>query len=289
MKRFLIPAFLGWVTCCLCVAANAQEFTDHIKKEFTLRKSAAGSVLAVYNMSGFIRVESYSGDKVIMEIDEKMSAKTESQLERGKKEFKMVFDQTDDTVLFYILEPYDTRPNIEHKKNTWDDRELRYTTKLDIVLKVPAEMNLDVSTVMDGDVTIKDVFGKLKACNVVGSVKITNAKNTTEARTISGNVTINYLENPKEESSFYALSGSVNVTFRAGLSADMQFKTMNGQFYTDFDDAQVLPTRVIKSKEKEGDGTMYRLGNTRDVRIGSGGKIYKFETLTGSVYIKKQS
>jgi DUF4097 and DUF4098 domain-containing protein YvlB len=157
------------------------------------------------------------------------------------------------------------------------------------VLKVPASMNLNVSTVINGDVDIKNVSGTLSASNVTGSIKITNARNITNAHTISGNVTINYLENPKEESKYYTLSGSLNITYLPDLSADMEFKSMNGNFYTDFTNVEVLPVRITKTKEQEGGGTVYRLGKNRDIRIGSGGKIFKFETLTGNVYIKKQS
>jgi len=63
---------------------------------------------------------------------------------------------------------------------------------------------------------------------------------------------------------------------------------MNGQFYTDFQDTEVLPTRVVKSETKNGNGTVYKLSKNSDVRFGSGGKIFKFETLNGNIYIKKQ-
>jgi len=287
MKRFCIPLMLGWVTCCAQTTAFAQEFRDHIKKEFVLSKPAAQNVLSIYNLSGSIKVESYTGDKVIMEIDEKMTAKNEAELEKGKKEFKMMFEQNEDTVLFYILEPYDTRAYLERRRER-DSREIKYHFTLDFVLKVPASMNLNVSTVTDGDVDIKDVSGKLSAFNVNGSIKISNARNTTNAHTINGNVTINYLENPKEESKYYTLNGDLRITYLPDLSADMEFKSMNGNFYTDFTNVEVLPIRITKTKEQEGSGTVYRLGKNRDLRIGNGGKTFKFETLTGNVYIKKQ-
>jgi len=280
---------MGWVICCAQSTANAQEFKDHIKKEFTLRKSALNSVLTIYNFSGSIKVEGYSGDKVIMDIDEKITAKNETQLEKGKKEFKMVFEQNDDTVTFYIAEPYDTRPYRDSINRRYDDRDIRYNCNLEFVLKVPFSMNLNVSTVTDGDVDITDISGRLSAHNVNGSIKIINAKNTTNAHTINGNITINYIDNPKEESNYYTLNGDLRITYLPDLSADMQFKTMNGHFYTDFTNAEVLPVRVTKTKEKEGEGTVYKLGKSRDVRIGAGDKTFKFETLNGNVYIKKQS
>jgi hypothetical protein len=52
---------------------------------------------------------------------------------------------------------------------------------------------------------------------------------------------------------------------------------------------QRLPASVIKEKEKKGEGLVYKLNATTTVRFGKGGKTFKFETLNGNVYIKKQS
>lgn len=64
---------------------------------------------------------------------------------------------------------------------------------------------------------------------------------------------------------------------------------MNGEFYTDFQEVERLPARVTKVQEKKGDGIVYKLNAIPSVRFGKGGKIFKFETLNGNVYIKKQS
>jgi hypothetical protein len=63
---------------------------------------------------------------------------------------------------------------------------------------------------------------------------------------------------------------------------------MNGEFYTDFQNVQVMPSRVTKSENKSGSGTTYKLSKNSDIRFGTGGKTFKFETLNGNVYIKKQ-
>jgi hypothetical protein len=64
---------------------------------------------------------------------------------------------------------------------------------------------------------------------------------------------------------------------------------MNGEFYTDFPKAELLPASVSKVQDKKGDGIVYKLNSTTSVRFGKGGKTFKFETLNGNVYIKKQS
>jgi len=92
MKRTFIPFLAGMALCCLRLPASAQEFKEHISKEFTPSKGA-GSVLCIYNFSGFVKVEGYSGDKVLLEIDKTLSADDTAGLEAGKKEFRLEFEQ----------------------------------------------------------------------------------------------------------------------------------------------------------------------------------------------------
>ena len=283
MKRLLIPVLAGAGLCFAQISASAQEFKQHVSKQFTLQKG----VVAIYNISGSINVEGYSGNKVIMEIDETISADDQATLEQGKKEFKLAFDQKQDTVMAYIAEPYDSRPRHNWNRGN-DDREIHYQYNLEFTVKVPFNMDLRVSTVNNAHVTVKDVYGVLKVNNVNGPIDIVNAKGTTEAHTVNGAVTANYLKIPSDASSYRTINGEVKVTYPASLAADLEFKSMNGQFYTDFPDAEVMPGKVIKTQSKSSNGTVYKLSKNSDVRIGAGGKTFKFETLNGNIYIKKQ-
>ena len=289
MKRKFFPRIMGiaglGLLCAAGTAVNAQEFKDHIKKEFTVQK-AASTVLAIYNLEGSIDVQGYPGDKVVLEIDEVIHASTQEQLEIGKKEFKLGLDQKDDSIIVYTAEPYDTRPG----QNRWNDRHIDYRCQLEFTVKVPYDMNLDIRTVNKGRLAITDVGGMLKAHNVNGGITIKNAKGTTEARTINGPVTINYLNVPPDTSSYYTLNGTLEVTYPDDLSADVQFKSMNGSLFTDYENTETLPVAVVKNVEKgTGHGTLYRLDIARRVKFGKGGRVLKFETMNGDIYIKKQS
>jgi hypothetical protein len=283
MKRLLIPVFAGIGLCFAQFSAQAQEYKTHISKEFTYEKGMVG----IYNLFGSVKVEGYAGNKVLIEVDETISADDQQTVEEGKKEFKLEFEQKPDSIMAYISEPWDTKPH-EHYRH-WDDRShIEYRVKLEFVVKVPFNVDLAASTVNEGNVYVKNVYGSLKINNVNGAIEIVNAKGTTIAHTINGGVTANYLALPPDASSYYSINGELKVTYPAALSADVAFKSMNGQFYTDFQDVQVLPTHVTKTENKNGNGTTYKLSKNSDIRFGSGGKLFKFETLNGNVYIKKQ-
>ncbi|WP_448697776.1 DUF4097 domain-containing protein [Mucilaginibacter sp. AW1-3] len=284
MKKLLLPIFLGLGLCLVQIKAKAQhEAKEHVSKQFTLSKG----VVVVYNVFGSINVEGYSGDKVIMEIDQTISAKDEATLAEGKRDFKLVFDQKADTVMAYIAAPYDSRPHTHY--GDWDDhRHIEYQYKLNFTIKVPFNMNLRISTVNNGNIGVKDVYGSLHINNVNGGIEIENAKGATYAHTVNGPVTVNYLSVPNDDSSYYTINGKIQATYPASLAADMEFKSMNGQFYTDFENVEVLPGKVTKTEAKGKAGTTYKLNKNSDFRIGAGGKLFKFETLNGNIYIKKQ-
>ncbi len=263
-----------------------EEYKEHINKQFTVKTGTA--ILAVYNLEGSITVEGYAGDKVVIDVDQTIAAPSKDILEQGKKEVKLGFDQVGDSVAAYMQYPWDTRP---HDWREWDgnNRDIEYRCHLTYTIKVPYSSNLRVSTINDGDISVKDVTGTLIVNNINGGIDIANARGVTKAHTINGNLTVTYKSNPPAASSYYTLNGKLTAVFQSDLSADLQFKSMNGAFYTDFDNTSLLAPTVVKNMEKNGNSTIYKLNKDTRLRIGSGGKEFKFETLNGNIYIKKQS
>src|ERR1700761_5048625 len=146
MKRLVISALAGLGLCCVCFLASAQhEITEHISKQFTLSKGT----VAVYNIWGSVNVEGYGGDKVMMEIDQTLSANDAQTLAKAKQEFKLGFDEKGDTVMAYIEAPYDTRPHNNHY-NEDNKHQVDYRCKLSYTIKVPYNLNLEVTTVNEG-------------------------------------------------------------------------------------------------------------------------------------------
>jgi DUF4097 and DUF4098 domain-containing protein YvlB len=290
MKKLIFPLLAGLgIVCCSVTAADAQqqEFKQHISKEFTLQKSVGG-VLALYNLNGSLNVEGYSGDKVLIEVDERLTAGDTQTLEIGKKEFRLGFEQSADSIIVYIAEPFDTRP-CRNCDRGWNRRDIDYDFDLAFTVKVPYHLNLDISTVNKGDITVESVSAPMRVNNVNGKITIKDAKSDIWAHTINGNLTVNYLEVPTGNSEFYTLNGALSVTYPQSLSADLQFKSWNGSFYTDFPKWEVLPVKVTKNIQKKGAGTEYQLIIDKQIRIGEGGRLFKFETMNGNIYIKRQA
>jgi hypothetical protein len=268
-----------------CLRAQRPKSEEKISREFTLTADAGRSTLALYNINGSVTVQGYAGNKILVEATQTITAPDAKTLEAGKSELKLGFAQHGDSVVAYTAAPYDSRPHNE--RNRSEHVRIYYDYVIDYVVKVPYQLNLHVSTVNNGKVLVQDVTGLLNAGNVNGPVTLRNVKGTTQAHTVNGNVEAAYAANPPGASSYHTINGQIKVQYPASLGADLHFKSMHGEFYTDFPNAEVLPTQVTKNRQGQGDGTVYKLSKDTAVRIGKGGPNLHFETLNGDVTITK--
>ncbi len=286
MKNIRHLLIAGMLSLCACISVPAQEVKEHLSKQFTVNAKNTEAVLAIYNVFGSIKVEGYDGDKVLLEIDKNISSKYPDEITKGNEEFRVEMIQQGDSIIVYIAAPYDSRPNRNWNRD--DDRKnIRYKYQLDFVVKVPHQMRLRVSTVNNGDVKVKDVYGALWVSNVNGAIDIKHAKSATKATTVNGAVSVSYLVNPPAASLYQTINGDITVRYQNGLNADLYFKSMNGKYYTDFDNVEPLANSLEKNTENKSSSTVYRISKGNAVRIGSGGKKFNFETLNGNVYIRK--
>lgn len=283
MKQFLLPFLAGIVIACTSSTSEAQQAKETITKEFAAPRSG---VVAVYNIHGPVTVEGYNGDKVLIEVKKTISAKESAVLEQGKKELQVRFSEEGDSLIAYIAEPFDSRPN--HNRNN-KNVHIDYSFELEYHLKVPAKLNVVAHTINKGDVEVSDVSGNLTLNNINGNVKVRHARGLSSFRTINGDVTADYPVAPPANSTYYTLNGNIKISYPADLSADVRFKSFQGDFYTDFSDTEVLPAQAEKNQDKKGDKTVYRLSKTSSIRIGKGGRGLNFETFNGNVYLKKQT
>src|SRR5688572_5243438 len=97
MKRISLP----FICILLTGTLMAQTHTEKILREFTLEKKSPDNALIVANINGDIKVTSYEGDKIVVEITKSIRAKTDARLEKGKSEIQLgVIDQVDTLILF---------------------------------------------------------------------------------------------------------------------------------------------------------------------------------------------
>lgn len=256
-----------------------------INKEFEV---GSKSNLRVFNIFGSIKVEGYSGRKVIVEIEKIIKADGKEVLEKAKNEVKLGFENLADTLTFYTAEPYDNRPKTTRNRE-YNQKKREYVVYLNYTVKVPNGMSLRLNTVNDGEIEVANVDGIIKANNVNGGILLQNVRGANDVHTVNGNVKVNFLNSPPENSKFYTLNGKLELIVPNDFSADCEFKSFNGNFYTDFENVESLPSKVEKTENKSENGVRYKMNKGNAYRFGNGGKHLKVETFNGNAYIKKAS
>lgn len=292
----------------LCVVVTmqvcGQSSTEKITKELVFEKKGTSNTLMIFNINGDVKIEGYAGDKVLIEVEKRITAKTEQRLAEGKEEIQLGVMDRADTLLVYVKgicsdfgrRQRTRRNNWQGKFNGWgynwndwngrrDDCEKRYDHKMNFTIKVPAGINVLASTVNGGDVEIKSVSGSVLADNVNGSIRLSNISGATNASTINGSVDLDYSGNPPADSRYYSLNGDINANFKKGLAAQLTFKSFNGDFYSSVND--ITPMAVVVEKYEKGDGIRYKVNGNR-YKVRQGGPLLDFETFNGDVYLKEK-
>ncbi len=280
---------------CLPAFADAQTFTDKITKELKFEKAGTNNTLVLANINGSMKIQGYDGDKIMIEAERTIKAKTDTRLEQGKKEMRLMQIDRLDTLIVYVgggCNHFSYRVN--RKRNNgwgyhWDcdngDCNPPYDYVFNFTVKVPRGINVEVSTVNEGNVVVENMKGAVKANNVNGAIKLSSLEGPADACTINGDVDIDYLRNPSKDCKYYSLNGDINALFMKGLAANMSFKSFNGELYTNVQKLEGLPSMIEKDESKE--GLKLKVSSNR-FKIGNGGPLQDFETFNGDVIVKEK-
>jgi hypothetical protein len=278
------------------VRSIAQTSEETIRRTITFEKKSQQNSLLIFNVNGSVKVEGYAGDQVIIEVQKKITGKSEARVAKGKSEIDLSVIDRADTLILYV-KGIGERFGKEHKKNgmqmagwgyNWEGRDenKEYEFIMNFVVKVPYSINLHVSTIDQGNITVHHTNGTLEARNINGGIHLTDITGTTTATTINGEVDLEYTSNPPGDSKYYSLNGNINAQFKSGLNAQLTFKSFQGDLYSSID--QIIPMAVTLEKSRKGEGIQYKVNGNR-YRVGAGGPLLDFETFNGNVYLKEKT
>ena len=154
----------------------------------------------------------------------------------------------------------------------------------DFELQVPAGIEIELSTVTDGEISVAGVHGDFDVSNVNGGIEMTGLRGSGSIHTVNGPILADFSRSPSAVSDFKTVNGNVEVSFPHDLSADLELTTQFGELWTEFD-IESLPVQPT-TRETRGGKTVIKAGGPL-VRIAQGGPRLSFETLNGDVLIRK--
>jgi len=263
------------------IALAGVEKSETIRKSFTLRSTDSGRLVVVENVWGSIKVTGQPGDEVEMVARKTIKASSSEEYEQALEEVVLDITEEDGYLEFFVDGPFRGDGHRRAKNHRWRDRD--YRVYYEFELKVPADADIDISTVNNGDIEIHDISGDYEVHHVNDDIEMEGISGSGEVYTVNGDVTLRFKQNPGGDCRFGSLNGEVKMYFKPSLSADFHLETFNGEFYTDFD-LDHVPSLEFAEVKSNGE-TLYRAGHTTVVRAGSGGPEIQLDGFNGDMYI----
>jgi hypothetical protein len=257
------------------------EDKDSIQRSFTLSGND-GRRLLVDNVSGFVHVTGYAGSGVQVSVAKRIQAVNDTALAEAKRDVKLDMNQQGNFVRLYVDGPFRNQNGTNYRGDDY----YGYRVTFDMEVQVPFDTEL-VLKAINGPIEVKKTTGEFTVNGVNGGIDMQEVAGAGTVRTVNGPVKVTFTKNPAKATEFKSVNGNLDVYFQPGLNADLNFHTLNGGIYTDFD--VVTRPGPAGSTENVNGKFLYRVDRRNmNGRTGSGGPELKFDTLNGSIRLRSK-
>lgn len=257
MIRYLISGLL-----IFGVLAPAQ-VTDEEVTERTFQLGPTPSV-TVDALNGFIEVEGHDGNVIELVVRRHLEADSEADAKKARDEERLEITQEGNALDLYVNGPY--RCN-DRGINYRGRRHYGYKSRFDFTLRAPRRAALDLRTINEAHIDIRNTSGDFKLNVINGGVRMKGVTGSGRARTINGDI---------------------ETAYASGFSGDFRVKTFNGDVFTDFP-ASALTPRAPRQTTRRG-MRVYKTDGFTGIRIGSaGGPEIELDTLNGDIRITRSN
>jgi hypothetical protein len=162
-----------------------------------------------------------------------------------------------------------------------------HMNKVEIVARIPRRANLDLSTVNNGEIVVRDVTGTLQLENVNGPITATNIDGSVIAESVNEKIDVSFSNVGKDgATSVSSLNGDITVSLPPNAGVDLRIDNARGQVESDFD-MDVKPTKPTIERNEGRRGVSVRVENAIVATINGGGPVIKLKTLNGNIRIAK--
>jgi len=274
MYRFLLSISLTLSPLPLLAVSE----TDQHTYQFDYTGVSAPS-LTVDNIWGDVLISTHDKPWIDVSVKEKRSANTDLLLQKSKNLIFLTVNEEANGAELIV----DGIVRNWNRRNPCRSCEVEYQFEI----KVPALTKLDVSTVNDGEVIVRNVQGSIDASNVNGGVRIDNASVCGHFNTVNGPIHVSYAEIPTGECHYETINGDIEVSYPKQTNADISFNLGHGEISSEIEVAPLAIKARIKTTEEKG-RKHYQIHKPSGVRIGRGGQRHHFESMNGDLLIKSR-
>lgn len=176
----------------------------------------------------------------------------------------------------------------EEKDNVVQVINEQWNRATNLNVKVPKDFSLKLSTVNEGNITVKGVSGEMEITNVNGEITLENVSGSATTDTVNGDVKVDFTSITQDANmAFSSLNGDLDITFPSNLKADVKAKTDMGDIYTDFD-MQVSSNQPEVNKNNSSGTYKVKIEQWVRGKINGGGPEMLFKTFNGDILIKSK-
>lgn len=248
-------------------------FAQAQKLNVPLSKPDAPFVLKAGLIKGSIIVSVHSGKDIIIDVEQKQTEFYKDSKEKGG--------------MTRIGGNGGLELEVEEKDNVVDIHAPGWSKALTLNIKVPSNSaRIELSTVNNGDISVKDLKGEIELKNVNGEIVFSNISGSIIANTVNGDIKGTIVKLKAEAPlAFSTLNGNVDITFPASFKADVKLKSDRGDIYTDFD-ISASTQDINKSTSTEG-RQVIKLESWVRGKINGGGPEVLMKNMNGNIYLRK--
>jgi len=280
-RHIVLTVLLQLLVISVPVQGADVERTEEIEKVLRFGSASGDRLVVVDNLFGSIEVKGYDGKEVRVKIEKIIVARSNEKAAMAEEEITLEVYENDDVIELYVDGPFRDKSNREI--NWRGFRFNGYRVIYNFKLEIPKSCSIDLTTVDEGDISVKSIEGDFDVQHVNGRIDMKGLRGSGAVYSVNGKLTVEFDNNPRSDCHFGTVNGDVRLYFQSDLSADFYMRTMNGEAYTDFDVA-ALPVRTTTSNSRNGK-KVYKVGHMTGVRAGKGGPEIELNTLNGDMFI----
>lgn len=276
MNRIILAAgSLAWL-------ANPSFAGERVEQRETWTESFPVTVtkpkLTIENIWGDVRVRPGDTGEIVVTITEQRSAPDQERFDRSLETLNLTTDSDENGVAFHV----------GNRDGHWHGRDLCRNCRVDyrFDVRVPADTQLDVSTVNDGEINISGIAGLFSAANVNGPITASGVHDCSDLNNVNGQVSIGFAAPPDQNCTIETVNGDITLTLPERSNFDLAMNLFNGRMLTELPvDPLALPARV---EHIESDGrNQYRIEQKAGLRFGAGGPQFTISSMNGDIRIQK--
>jgi len=163
-----------------------------------------------------------------------------------------------------------------------------WSTKLNLEIEVPANMDMEVKTYNNGDLMIANIQGELELTNYNGEITALNISGSVVASTYNGKILVGFDKvTPDTPMSYSTYNGNIDVTFPATLKATLKMKTDRGEIYSGFD-VDFKSSGPIEKKDIKSGVYKVTIDEWKRGEINGGGSEITMKNYNGDIYVRRK-